>query len=211
MRVWVQSLASLGGLRIGCCCEVWCRSKTRLGSGIAMAVEWAGSWSSNLTASLGTSMCCRCGPKKKKKKVLMHLTHTRLLCHEHNSWLSSFFSFFLPFLKVLLKYSWFTTLWSFLLYNKVIQLYTYTRPFFFRFFPHIDYPRILGRVSVLYGRSLLTIHSVLISVNVPIPNPQSISPPPMTHLWKWMGNHLSLKYIINFPLLVSNTTHYKKN
>ena len=30
-------------------------------------------------------------------------------------------------------YNWFTMLWCFLLYNKVIQLYIYTHPFFFRF------------------------------------------------------------------------------
>ena len=41
---------------------------------------------------------------------------------------------------------WFTTLWSFLLYNKVIQLYRYTHPLSFRFFSHIDYLKILGTV-----------------------------------------------------------------
>ena len=35
------------------------------GSGIAVVVMQAGSHSSNLTHSLGTSMCHRCGPKKK--------------------------------------------------------------------------------------------------------------------------------------------------
>ena len=34
----VRALASLSGLRIRCCCELWCRSQTRLGSGIAVAV-----------------------------------------------------------------------------------------------------------------------------------------------------------------------------
>ena len=38
MRLQVPSLASLGGLRIQCCCELWCGSKTWLGSGIAVAV-----------------------------------------------------------------------------------------------------------------------------------------------------------------------------
>ena len=32
------------------------------------------------------------------------------------------------------------------LYNKGIQLYMYIYPLFFRFFPHIDYHRILSRV-----------------------------------------------------------------
>ena len=38
MRLWVQSLASLSGLRIWRCCELWCRSKTRLRFGVAVAV-----------------------------------------------------------------------------------------------------------------------------------------------------------------------------
>ena len=38
MGLWVQSLASLSGLRIWHCRELWCRSQTRLGSGIAVTV-----------------------------------------------------------------------------------------------------------------------------------------------------------------------------
>ena len=38
MRLLVQSLASLSELRIQHCCELWCRSQTQLGFGIAMAV-----------------------------------------------------------------------------------------------------------------------------------------------------------------------------
>ena len=38
MRLHVRSLASLSGLRIQRCHELWCRSKTRLGSDIAVAV-----------------------------------------------------------------------------------------------------------------------------------------------------------------------------
>ena len=45
-----------------------------------------------------------------------------------------------------MKYSWFRSLWSFLLYNKVIQLHMYTHPFSFKFFSNIDRHRILGRV-----------------------------------------------------------------
>ena len=39
----------------------------QLGSGIAVVMVEAGSYSSNSTLSLGTSMCLRCGPKKKRK------------------------------------------------------------------------------------------------------------------------------------------------
>ena len=65
MRVWSQ--ASLSGLRIQCCCEL-CRSQMWLRSGVPVTVAQAGSWSSNWPPSLGTSMCCICGPKKLKKK-----------------------------------------------------------------------------------------------------------------------------------------------
>ena len=47
MRLWIQSLASLSGLRIRHCPELWCRSQTWLGSGVAMALAQAGSNSSN--------------------------------------------------------------------------------------------------------------------------------------------------------------------
>ena len=68
MRMWVWSLASLSGSDIWHCCELWCRSQTWLGSGVAVAVAQASSCSSDLTPSLGNSMCHGCGPKKQKKK-----------------------------------------------------------------------------------------------------------------------------------------------
>ena len=63
MRLRVRSLAPLSGLRIQHCHELWCRSQT----GIAVAVVQAGSYSSVLTPSLGTSRCYQCSPKKTKK------------------------------------------------------------------------------------------------------------------------------------------------
>ena len=68
IRMHVQSLASLSGLRIHCCPKLRCRSQTWLRSGVAMAVVWAGSCSSDSTPSLGTSICHGCGPKKEKKR-----------------------------------------------------------------------------------------------------------------------------------------------
>ena len=68
MRVRVRSLASPSGLRIWYGCDMWCRSPTRLGSDVAVAVVEAGSCSSHMTPSLGTSICCRCSPKKKRKR-----------------------------------------------------------------------------------------------------------------------------------------------
>ena len=66
MRTQVQSQASLSGLRIQRCCELWCMSQTCLGSrvAVAVAVVWASSYSSDSIPSLGTSICQVCGPKK---------------------------------------------------------------------------------------------------------------------------------------------------
>ena len=58
----VRSLISLSGSGIWCCYELWCRSQTWLRSGVAVAV--AGSCCSDWPRSLGTSICCECGPKK---------------------------------------------------------------------------------------------------------------------------------------------------
>ena len=62
MRTQVQSLTSLNGLRIWRCHELWCRSQMWPRSGIAVAVAQAGSYGSDLTPSLGISICCRCSP-----------------------------------------------------------------------------------------------------------------------------------------------------
>ena len=70
-RTHVQSLALLSRLRIWRCHELWSRSKTWLGSWVAVAV--ASDHSSNSIPSLGTSICHGCRPKKdqkKKKKIL---------------------------------------------------------------------------------------------------------------------------------------------
>ena len=66
MRMEVQSLALLRGLRIRRYHELLRRSQTRLGSGVAVAVAKA---SSNSTPSLGTSMCRESGPKKNMEHV----------------------------------------------------------------------------------------------------------------------------------------------
>ena len=67
MRLWIQSLALLGGLRIWRCHELWYRTQMQLGSGIAVSLAQAGSNCSDQTPSLGTSICYGCSPKKKKK------------------------------------------------------------------------------------------------------------------------------------------------
>ena len=62
MRTRVRSLA-FSRLRIWCCRELWCKSQIWLGSNVAVA----GSYSSNLIPSLGTSECHAGDPKKTKR------------------------------------------------------------------------------------------------------------------------------------------------
>ena len=69
MRTQVRSLASLSGLRTQDCCELWCRSQMQLGSHVAVAVAEASS--SDSTPSLGTPICRRSSPKKKKEKEFL--------------------------------------------------------------------------------------------------------------------------------------------
>ena len=72
MRTQVWSLALLSGLSIRHCRELWCRLQTWLRSGITVAVVQAGSYSSDSTPSLGTSICHGCGPKKERKEKFHH-------------------------------------------------------------------------------------------------------------------------------------------
>ena len=61
---------SLSGLRMRRCPELWCGSQTGLRS-VAVAVIEADSYSSDLTPSLGTSICHGNGPKKTKEKKII--------------------------------------------------------------------------------------------------------------------------------------------
>ena len=66
MRFQAQSLASLSGLRIWHCCELWCRSQTQLKSPVAVAQ--AGSCSSDQTPSLESPYAASGTLKSEKKK-----------------------------------------------------------------------------------------------------------------------------------------------
>ena len=79
IRTQVQSLATLSGLRIWRCNELWHRPYTRLRSGVAVAVEQASSYSSDLTPCLGTFICRKCGPKKQTKKNKKQTTKKRFI------------------------------------------------------------------------------------------------------------------------------------
>ena len=85
MRLQVQSLDSLSGLRLWHCYKLWCRSQTWLGSGVVVALAQAGSNSSNLTPSLGPSVCHRCGPKKTKRESWGHYMNFRKEIQEQGS------------------------------------------------------------------------------------------------------------------------------
>ena len=70
VRLQVSSLALLSGIRSQHCCKLLCRWQMQLGSAVALAMALASSCSSDLTPSLGTSICLGCGPKKEKKKSM---------------------------------------------------------------------------------------------------------------------------------------------
>ena len=61
-------LASLSGLRIQHCHKLHRRWQVQLRFGIVVVVAQASSCSSDWTPSPGTSICCRCGPKKNETK-----------------------------------------------------------------------------------------------------------------------------------------------
>ena len=70
----IPGLDAINGLRIQCCHELRCRLQTWFRSYVAVAIAQASSYSSDLTPSLGTSICHRCGPKKtnqQKKYILL--------------------------------------------------------------------------------------------------------------------------------------------
>ena len=89
MRTMVRALASLSGLRIWRCYELWFKSQMMLGSDIAV-VE-ASIYSSDSTPSLGTSICHGYGPKKNPNQNQnphrrRQVRELELLWHARNSW-----------------------------------------------------------------------------------------------------------------------------
>ena len=76
----VQSLASLRGLDIPRCHDLWRREQMQLKSHIAVAVVSAGSCSSDSTPNLGMSICHRCSPKMQKNLLTFLLTSSSTVC-----------------------------------------------------------------------------------------------------------------------------------
>ena len=68
IRMGVQPLVPLSGLRIQLCHKLWCRLQMWLRSHVAVAVAQACSGSSNLTPSPGTSICRRFCLKRETEK-----------------------------------------------------------------------------------------------------------------------------------------------
>ena len=68
MILRILKMACSSGLRIWVLPELWCRSQTQLRCDVAVAVAQAGSCSSDLTPSLGTSISHKCGLKSKKRR-----------------------------------------------------------------------------------------------------------------------------------------------
>ena len=75
MKTWVRSLALLSGLSIQCCCQLWCRLQTWLESWVAaaMTVVVAGSYSSDLTPSLETSIGHGAALKRQNKTYVISI------------------------------------------------------------------------------------------------------------------------------------------
>ena len=75
-------------VKIWHCCDLWCSSQMLLGSRIAVAMVQAGSYSSNWTPSLETSLCHTYTPKKRSNKQTKHLslfhTHTHTHTYKNN-------------------------------------------------------------------------------------------------------------------------------
>ena len=151
MRLRVRSLASLSGLRIQCCLELWCGSQMRLGS---PALLWL--WHRLVaTAPMGplawelpyaTGMALEKTKKKKKKK-------------EKKSFIEVLLIYDVPIVSAVQQS------------NSVTYIHTL---FFFRFFSHIDYHRIFGRVPS-------AIQQVPIGQSFHIPQCAPASPKPPIH------------------------------
>ena len=68
MKFRVLSMASLSGLRILHCCELWCSSQMQLRSGVVVAVVQTGGYSANWTPSWEPPYAAGVALKRPKKK-----------------------------------------------------------------------------------------------------------------------------------------------
>ena len=140
-------------------------------------------WSSSVTQSLREMsstvpsplpplLSVPCLPHERKRHPISAAVHP------------STFALFLSFYWVVLKSSWLKMLWSFLLYNKVLQLYMCTHPSFLRYFSHIDDHGTLGRALCAVPQ---------VPVGQPFHWPQCACPPLL--LMALCVNFLSIRHL----------------
>ena len=82
MRMWVQSLASLSGLGIQRCRELWCRLQMRLRSCAAAAPMRLLAWEP--PCAMGAAQ--ENGKKTKKKKITEHENTRGQMQNTENDW-----------------------------------------------------------------------------------------------------------------------------
>ena len=82
MRTQVRSLASLIGLRIRHCCELWCRSQMWVRSGVAVAVVWAGGCGSDSTLAWEHPYPAGAGLKRQNKQTNKQTTKQKINNYE---------------------------------------------------------------------------------------------------------------------------------
>ena len=81
MRLWVRFLASLTGLRIQRCHELWCRSQMQLGSGVAVALGRPAATAPNGLLAWEPPFAAHVALKRQKdppKKILFTITDLNL-------------------------------------------------------------------------------------------------------------------------------------
>ena len=105
MRAQVQSLASLRGSRVGCCCRLWCSSQIWRGCGCGVGQQLQ----LRLDPSLGTSICCMCSPKKQQINFELKVP-SAIAPAAYQFWFFSSFNDVFPFLLFPLHINYFTSL-----------------------------------------------------------------------------------------------------
>ena len=172
---------------------------------VAMSVSWfwkctvtmyesitGGSWGKVYKNSLDFLLISNYQPVSKLKIILKKILHAvccSLLQHfsPYRSKIPTCLAFMaiskqhkviiLHFWKFIsLKCSWFSVLWYFILYSKVIQLFIYIQSFSYSFSLWFII-RCWLEFPMLYSRPLFFIYPIYTSLHLLIPNSQTIPPP----------------------------------
>ena len=112
IRMQVQSLAFLSGLKIGLCLKLWSRLQIWLRSGISVAMAVVRTCCSDSTPSLGTSICHGCSSKKTKTNKQTNKTHYLFIPTQISSlFFFFFFVFFFCFVFFFFFFFFFVLVW----------------------------------------------------------------------------------------------------